>query len=194
MSQLERAKDIGRIKALAGEILTLCEDSKEDAFAKILSRADLLWLSARNSLAASNESHKLLPFAGSLDLSLKKEGGDFILTLPLLPSRQSRVREGRVLSVLTEDVIRSFEEENGISAVPIDGPVLITAECYAETFTKNTNPDLDNLDIKGVIDAMQGRIIKGDGMDIVREITIRCRIGTPERTEIRVSPIAGDAG
>lgn len=97
---------------------------------------------------------------------LKKSGDSYVLILPPMVSQyklERRMQEGKAIYFLTLDLIKNYERNVG--KLEIFDRACITFYHFVDiNLPEISVPDPDNIDIKKVIDALQGSIITSDNL------------------------------
>lgn len=146
----------------------------DDIIRQYVAQSEVLFLSGKklvnyqsmNILSVSGKE-KLSVFGNWLDkrYQLKKNGDEYTLILPPMVSQyklQRRLQEGKAIHLLVLYLIEKYQEDASLEIFP---RAEITFKHFIDDKMPEISvPDPDNIDIKKVIDTLQGFIIESDNL------------------------------
>ena len=118
-------------------------------------------------IAKEDNYYEIYGKSDAFDLSLKKvSDGHYKFTLPPMVNKKTtekKVKEGISLNAAVLHLIRSFDIESGDVRM-LTRPIAIFVHYFDRTKSEVLIPDGDNLDVKVVLDALQGFFISDDNL------------------------------
>ncbi len=167
-------------------------EGKDDDIYDFTARSEKLFLRSKalTNFAAAGE--EILPgkevriFSGDI-YELRKIKDGYVLMLPPMVSQYKlnrRMQEGKAIYFLVLDLIKHYEKEHGKIA-RLDRAEISFIHFIDMNLPEISVPDPDNIDIKKVIDALQGSVISEDNLLHI-ELIHRAHLSTEPHTEVYV--------
>ena len=167
-------------------------ENKDEDIYEFTARSEKLFLRAKALTNFAEGKEVLLPgkaakIFSSETYELSKTADGYVLMLPPMVSQYKinrRMQEGKAIYFLVLDLVRRFEKEHG-RVTCFDRAEISFIHFIDINLPEVSVPDPDNIDIKKVIDALQGSVISEDNL-LHLELEHRAYLSSQPHTEVYV--------